>query len=338
MSVRILDSYKADAAVLQRVAAHIEKNDNFLLTTHVGSDADGIGSQVALAGLLRKLNKKVCIVNNELPTQNLYFLDPQKEIKSFPDLTGSEKSELFSDVFVFILDSSNPKRSYQVGEHFIECNLPWASIDHHDLSENDHYCVDASYAATAEMIWDLYQYFNIEIDSQSALSLYGGLIADSGNFRYGKTSMRTHLAGGHLISLGIDSDRVYRALYESHPIDRLKYLGRIIKGAYINKEKGYIAGVIPRKLQKGLDLGDAPNEGIVNQLLALDGIQLSALMTETEDGQLKCSLRSIGKIDVNELASHFGGGGHKNASGFKADLKFKRAVKKVIALIDQTMS
>ena len=34
-----------------------------------------------------------------------------------------------------------------------------------------------------------------------------------------------------------------------------------------------------------------------------------------------CSLRSIGEFDVSELAKHFGGGGHQNASGFKADQK-----------------
>ena len=338
MSLEILNHYKPEANVLKKISSFVDKYDSFVLTTHIGSDADGIGSQVAFAMLLEALGKKVFIVNNELPTNNLSFLDPQQRVKNIQDLSEKELNSFFDNSFVFILDSSEPARSHKVSEYFLEKNIPWATIDHHDLPETENFCVDASYAATAEMIWDIYRFYQVDIPSEAALSLYGGLVADSGNFRYGKTSMRTHIAGGHLLESGIDSDQVYRALYESHPVDRLKYIERIIKKAVINKEKGYIAGAIVKKMQKGLDLGDSPNEGIVNQLLAAKGIRLAALMTETDDGQLKCSLRSIGDIDVNKMAATFGGGGHKNAAGFKAKLKFRKAKKEVLSLIEKTLS
>lgn len=338
MSPEILNHYKPEAKVLKKISSFVDQHDSFVLTTHIGSDADGIGSQVAFAIFLEGLGKKVSIINNELPTSNLGFLDPQQRIKDINELSEKELSSLFDKSFVFILDSSEPARSHKVSEYFLEKDVPWATIDHHDLPESANFCVDASYAATAELIWDIYRYYQVDISSEAALSLYGGLVADSGNFRYGKTSMRTHIAGGHLLESGIDSDQVYRALYESHPVDRLRYIERIIKKAIINKEKGFIAGSIVKKMKKGLDLGDSPNEGIVNQLLAAKGIRLAALMTETDDGQLKCSLRSIGNIDVNKMAATFGGGGHKNAAGFKAKMKFKKAKKEVISLIEKTLS
>ena len=38
------------------------------------------------------------------------------------------------------------------------------------------------------------------------------------------------------------------------------------------------------------------------------------------DGEVKCSLRSRGKVDVATMAEKFGGGGHKNAAGFRMPL------------------
>ena len=38
------------------------------------------------------------------------------------------------------------------------------------------------------------------------------------------------------------------------------------------------------------------------------------------DGEVKCSLRSRGKVDVAAMAEKFGGGGHKNAAGFRMPL------------------
>jgi len=39
------------------------------------------------------------------------------------------------------------------------------------------------------------------------------------------------------------------------------------------------------------------------------------LFRELEGGRVKVSLRSKGNVDVHRLASEFGGGGHRNASG-----------------------
>lgn len=41
---------------------------------------------------------------------------------------------------------------------------------------------------------------------------------------------------------------------------------------------------------------------------------------ERGDGQMQFSLRSVGELDVAEIAKLYGGGGHKNASGFQVPL------------------
>ena len=49
------------------------------------------------------------------------------------------------------------------------------------------------------------------------------------------------------------------------------------------------------------------------------------------NGIVKCAGRSIGEANINEIAEQFGGGGHKNASGFKFKniLEFNENFKKI---------
>src|SRR2546428_11794789 len=60
--------------------------------------------------------------------------------------------------------------------------------------------------------------------------------------------------------------------------------------------------------------GAAPSD-IINGILTIDGTRLAILFKELPEGRTKVSLRSKGALDVNRLASEFGGGGHRSASG-----------------------
>ena len=63
------------------------------------------------------------------------------------------------------------------------------------------------------------------------------------------------------------------------------------------------------------DIQRGDTEGIVNQMLMMDGIEMAAFITE-QPSIIKISLRSKGDISVQQIAmTHFKGGGHKNASG-----------------------
>lgn len=330
----LLKNYKPAAKVLPKIAALIKANKKFLLTTHIGADADGLGSQIGLYLLLKSLKKDVKILNNEHVPEYLKDLMPAKLVNFVGEdegaLSEAAAEKLMRDRFVFILDSSEPHRSDKVGEMFLRLKRPWATIDHHVLPGKKEFCVDPTYAATAELIWDLYKFLKKPIPKAAATPLYTGLVADSGNFRYPKTSLRTHIAAGELIGFGVHSDFIFRAIYESHPIDRLKLNARLMPKVEVLPNKVVILGV-RRADREGLDLGDSGTEGIVNYLLAHRGVKAAAVLSESTEGELKGSLRSIGAIDVASLAKKFGGGGHKNAAGLKVRKPFAEAFDLVTA-------
>lgn len=332
----LLKAYKPNSRVLPKIAGILKANKKFLLTTHIGADADGLGSQIGLYYLLKHLKKDVRILNNEPIPEYLRELMPARlvEFISHHSVSEEKAEKMLSDRFVLILDSSEPLRSDKVGEIFLRLKRPWSTIDHHVLPSQKEFCVDPTYAATAELVWDLYRFMKIPVPRAAALPLYAGLVADSGNFRYPKTSMRTHLAAGELIGFGIHSDSVFRAIYESHPIDRLKLSSRLYPKVQLLANKVVVLPVL-RADRDDLDLGDSGTEGIVNQLLAHRGLKAAAVISETEHGELKGSLRSVGDVDVAAVAKKFGGGGHKNAAGLKVREPFADALKKVVAELEK---
>jgi bifunctional oligoribonuclease and PAP phosphatase NrnA len=64
--------------------------------------------------------------------------------------------------------------------------------------------------------------------------------------------------------------------------------------------------------------GAAPgdSEGLIDSIRSIAGVEAVALIREREDGTHKVSLRSRGEVDVEKIARHHGGGGHRNAAGY----------------------
>jgi phosphoesterase RecJ-like protein len=72
---------------------------------------------------------------------------------------------------------------------------------------------------------------------------------------------------------------------------------------------------ITRKMIDQCQAHRVDTSDIINPVLSIGGVKLAILFKELSDGRSKASLRSKGEVDVNVLATHFGGGGHRNASG-----------------------
>lgn len=53
---------------------------------------------------------------------------------------------------------------------------------------------------------------------------------------------------------------------------------------------------------------------MVNIMAGIEGIDVWANFTETQNGEVYCELRSNG-LNINAVATLFGGGGHLQASG-----------------------
>ena len=145
---------------LDEISKVLQKNNNILITSHVNLDGDGIGSELALYFILKKLKKNPIILNqSKLP-------------KIYDFLPGSNKVQYLEDNYIdtksidvgIVLDCSNVKRIGKTYEIFKNIKTI-INIDHHTSNENfgDLNYVDSSVSSVGEIIYELSRSINIDL-------------------------------------------------------------------------------------------------------------------------------------------------------------------------------
>lgn len=293
----------------------ILNNSSFLLTTHVNPDADAIGSEVAFYYLLKKLDKKVFIINHSHTPYNLEFFNKENIIQRFDE--GQHKN-IFDEVDVLVaLDFNRADRIVRMEQGFRKSNKLKICIDHHQDPESfvNYQFIDTEYCATGHIIYNFIRATGIvEIDFNIAESIYAAIMTDTGSFRFDRTTAEVHNIIANLLKLGVNPEQVYDKLYDQSKFSKIKLLGRALNSVNLlaDNKIGYMT--ITQKDFEELGAIESDTENFVNYNLSIENVILGILFIELKNG-FKVSFRSKGNIAVNKLANEFGGGGHTNAAG-----------------------
>ena len=309
-----------------QVVQEIKSHNQFLITTHIHPDGDGIGSGVALAKHLISLGKEAVMVSPDPLPERFRFLDPEKKVLTY-DPNHLEEKEIF-----FVLDTSELSRLGRMQEVLEKRKDKVISIDHHPF--RDHFArihvVDADAFATGELVYELIQSMNGNLTRPIAEALYVSILTDTGFFRYGKKHGRVHAIVLDLLKTGIDPARITEMLFESDSPKRLQLLGTILSHLEMNYENRVCFMEVTQRLMKEFGTRQEDLDGIVDYTRMVEGVEVGAMFTELGDGWVKVSLRSKRGIDVNQLAVRMGGGGHSRASGLLMKGSLVEVKKKVL--------
>lgn len=301
--------------LVERVRTQVGRARTILLTTHQNPDGDGLGSEVALAAHLKRAGKQIWILNPDETPERYRFLDPSGEIRGFAG--DADAQRIRSCDLVITLDNSSLHRLGNMEPGIRDSGVPSLCIDHHTTTDSfwQLNVIDETACATGEMIYDLVKALGGIIDSHSAMALYTAMITDTGNFRFSKTSPRSHRIAAELLALGVEPARVYELVYEQQPEGFVRLAGVALSGFRLEAEGrlGWIA--LTRKQILECNAEQADTSEIVNHLFGIRGVRVCLLFKELPEGRVKVSLRSKGNLDVHGIASTYGGGGHQNASG-----------------------
>ncbi|OGX25622.1 MAG: hypothetical protein A3J51_05735 [Omnitrophica WOR_2 bacterium RIFCSPHIGHO2_02_FULL_45_21] len=297
---------------LKKAEELIKKHKVFLITTHVNPEADGIGAELAFFHLIRKLGKSAFIINESKVPAECEFLPGAEYIQPLSVKTKRNKF----DCGVF-LDCSEALRSPQVAE--LTKGRPLLNIDHH--ISNTRFAsvnwVDPEASSACEMVYRLFRALSVPVDKDAALMLYAGITVDTGSFHYNNTTALTHRIAASLIEKGISVSGVYNKLFENSSFNDIKCLGRILLTVERDAAGKITWAQIPRGALKEKFTRTDLAESVLGLLRSIKGIELSMIFKEARDkkNQVRINFRSQTVFDCNRLASCFGGGGHKNASG-----------------------
>ncbi len=304
--------------MLKEIAGVLKKNNTFLVTTHLHADGDAIGSEIVFLELLESLGKKAVILN-DTPLPSLYSFLPGSE-----KITTKIRSNFKPEVAV-VLDTPAPHRLGRVKDYVLK--IPFIiNIDHHISNvEFGHInWVDVNASAVAEEVIALLKYLKLDITPAWATCLYTAILTDTGSFRYMNTTPLTHRIVAGLLEKGIRPEKVAQQVYESNSIQKIYFIGQILKNLKTASD-GKIAWVVVPPYENY-----ESDEDIVAYPRSLKSVKVAILFRELKSDRVKVSLRSKGGVDVNTLAQKFGGGGHKAAAGCVVKGKLSSVKRKVL--------
>jgi len=275
---------------------------------HARPDGDCIGSQVALARVLRARGHAVVCLNLDPVPRRLRFLAG--------DLAFLRPAQFTADdhVAIFVDCADHDRAGAELKARF---PAPLAAIDHH-LSNGGfarHNFIDPASAATAEILAGLLLDNGLPVDAPTAEALYVGVLTDTGQFRFPSTSVRTFRLAAELLARGADPARAGYELYERETVGGLRLLERFLASLRLECGGRVCLGVLPDGVFA--ETGSLPEdtEGMVDHARAIDGVDIGGLIEERADG-IKASLRAkepVYRVDL--IAAQFNGGGHACAAG-----------------------
>lgn len=313
--------------MIKQIKKLIDDSNSIILFTHIRPDGDAVGSVLSFYNYLKKLNKQVDMVIEDAP-----------EIFSF--LPNFDKINIISNSYYdlgIVLDCSTLDRVGQLDNKLSSCETT-LNIDHH--ISNGNYCnfnyVKGEVSACCQVIYYLFKYMDVRLDKNICAALATGMITDTNGFRNNNVNSDTFLMASDLVKYDINFHKIYEYVlfnksFAKHnlmkiALERLEFLcdGKIAF-TYILKEDFD---------KVNAKVGD--HEGIVDIGRSIEGVEISVFIREN-DG-FTVSLRSTGKYDVNEIASSFGGGGHKMAAGGQIDKNFEETKEVIINAVKKVLT
>lgn len=295
---------------------------------HIRPDGDCIGAAMGLYMYLLKTCPGAEIeVFLEKPADIFQCISKIDQIHT----DFETKAEQF-DVFI-ALDTTKDRLGK--AEEYFDHAKKRINIDHHISNSG---CGDVNYimpkaSSTCELIYDLIKNKD-QLDEEIAKAIYIGMVHDTGVFQYSNTSPSTLRAAAELISYGFDFSKLIDETFYEKTYVQNQILGRALLESFLFMNGKCVVSMVDRKTMNFYQAGPHDLEGIANQLRNTKGVECAIFMYQLDTREYKVSLRSNGKVNVEKVASFFGGGGHERAAGVTMQGTFYDIVNSLSEQID----
>jgi phosphoesterase RecJ-like protein len=300
----------------------IRTKTKITIVTHVNPDGDAIGSTVAWSNFLKERGiASTIIVPNRFPDFLKWINNSENIIAYFNHKDTCERILKDSDL-LFCLDFNKLSRLEAMGEFISTLDMKKVLIDHHiGVNEDDFSLVFSKVpmSSTCEIVYRLIWQITGKkhVPTSIAEPLYAGIMTDTGAFTHSCSAELFRIVAD-LMECGINRGKIHADVYNSFSVNRMKLMGYCIdKMEVLPEYKTAYISLTQAELERfNFEPGDT--EGFVNIPLSIKNVVLSVFFTESKDGYIKMSLRSVGDFSVDDISrKYFNGGGHKNAAGGK---------------------
>ena len=290
--------------MFEKIISKIEEYDSIVIFGHRNPDGDCYGSEIALRNILR----------THYPAKSIYCVG--SGLKKFFDIIGPTdvvSDEIITKSLAILLDANDLERSE---DQRIYKALDFAKIDHHidtfTFTEGPE-VIDDKASSTCELIYELAVENNFEIDLISASALYLGIMTDSGRFQFANNFVRMFDIVKNLCDLGVDPILLNKTnnLIPEESLD----IKAFIYSHITKKDVGIIYVYVTKEDRAKLGVSSAQICANTSLIGYIANHPIWFISAETDAGGIQTEIRSS-IFNVQEIAVHFGGGGHTYAAGF----------------------
>ncbi len=315
-------------ATFEQIRHTLDAATRILVASHVRPDGDAYGCTIAMTLYLRSLGKDVLAWNEEGMTAKFAYLPESGVVEAPPE----DKCDF--DVFL-ALDTSTKERLGRTLKPVGRVGT-WINIDHHVSNHRyaDLNYIDDGAPATGQILYDYLLFAGADITSAIASNLYAAVSTDTGSFQYDKTSPHTFRMAADLVERGVNVPAISQAMYDSYPRRRLELLKSLLNSARFDCDDR--VGSFSLSMETARKLGALPedNEGLIDHLRAVEGVQVAVFFEELPAGKVRVSMRSKDpKYDVCKICAVFRGGGHPQAAGARVPGSLDAVEAKVLEVI-----
>ena len=297
--------------VLQRLG----QAGKLLAVSHARPDGDGLGSIAALAASARATGKTAHALTPDGPPLRYDFLFPDQPCAT------AEQFETLADScdLIVVADTCAFAQLDSLEEALRARREKVVVIDHHATSDDVAAAqwIDTSAAATGVMVQEVIEALAWPIDTFVATALLTAITTDTGWLKFANTDARCLRAAAKLLETPIRTDKLYRRLYQTDRPERLRLMQRMLETLELHCD-GQLAVMTIRRGDFEITGARADEtENLVNEALRLGSVEAAVILIENADC-IRASLRSRDSVNVAEIASRFGGGGHRRSAGLRA--------------------
>ena len=318
-----------DPTALRHVADTLRGARRIASLCHENPDADTLGAALAIALIAKRLGKEYEIVCADRPAPMYSFLPLFDQIVSTP--SG------LADVAV-VCDAATLERIGPIAS----THATWLSgvaivnIDHHvtNLGFGTANLVDATAAATCEIVSALLPELGIEPDADLATALMSGIVRDTNGFSDSSTSPRTLRHAANLLEAGAPLAALYRTILDEMPYERMLLWGRMLNQLGQRHHGRVLFACLTQAMLDETRTEQPDADGVAEFMAQAKGVDIVLLLREVDGNDTRVSIRTSAAVSAADIARPFAGGGHVRRAGCTVRAPLQEALAQVLEVCD----
>ena len=320
------------ASSIEDVLCAFKGARSIVVSGHIRTDGDSLGSMIALAHLLNRAGVKAVAVGERKGLGGPGFLRGVERLIP-PEAAAKTKCDLLVTVDCGAIDRL-PEPLQKRAE---TCTV--VNIDHHltNTRFGSLNWVDAKASSTGELIWRLSRKAKWVLDDIAAEALWVAVVTDTGRFAYDMTKPATLRCGADLLRYGVRTSYINDRMYASFSATNIELKRRAFQSLTI-LNNGEIAAVsLTGKDFEETDGAKADAEDVIDipRNLAGNRVALFFYGNEEDASETRVSIRTREPLDATVLANQFGGGGHARAGGCTMMKPLSQARKLMLKTVEE---